>query len=369
MKKIENNWIKIFLLGLILIVAWKIIDINTVISWIRASFEILTPFIHGAIIAFFTYKPSKHMERFTEKYFPKMKPKLRRTLCVFFVYFLFIIVIIAALQFFIPAIYKNINELVNNLPQYYANIEAQVKHFENSSNVSIISVLSSVLQQHLNFDLIGKFVNIFTAVANSLLNVFLGIILSMYILIERDSLSELFKTLMGFVLKDRKKTTVFLYLGKLVEIFNSYFVGLLLDSMLIGSISVVFFYVFGAPYPLLLGLVVAIGNMIPFFGPIVSAIIVYVATAIVLGPIHAIWVLIFQLIVGQLDGNLLQPKIIGNTVGISPFWVIFAVTFFGGFWGPVGMIIGVPIVASLRLLYYDYKEDGKLGNAYGQNDD
>ena len=95
--------------------------------------------------------------------------------------------------------------------------------------------------------------------------------------------------------------------------------------------------------------------MIPFFGPIASAAVGYIATAVTMGPLKAIWVLLFQLVLGQVDGNLIQPKIVGTSVGISPFWVIFAVTFFGGIWGPWGMILGVPIVGALGMLYDDLK--------------
>jgi len=105
--------------------------------------------------------------------------------------------------------------------------------------------------------------------------------------------------------------------------------------------------------------------MIPFFGPIVSAVIVYIICALVMGPFPALWALLFQIIVGQLDSNLIQPKIVGGSVGISPLWVIFAVTFFGGIWGPLGMIIGVPVVAAIRFLYHDYREDGKLDGNLG----
>ena len=90
--------------------------------------------------------------------------------------------------------------------------------------------------------------------------------------------------------------------------------------------------------------------MIPFFGPIIAAIIVTFISAMALGPIKALWILLFQIVLGQIDGNVIQPRIIGGSVGISPFWVIFAVLLFGGIWGPWGMLLGVPIVASIRMM-------------------
>ncbi len=360
MKKLGGDFLKILILGLSFIVAWKIIDISAIWGYITSAVVILTPFIFGGIIAFFTFRPSKKMEEVLTAKFGKMKKGTARTLSVISVYLVLIALASVVLQFFIPAIYKNIQDFVANLPFYFQKLDKLLKDFEIVSNLNISQKLLDAANSYLNFDMMGRFVGVLGSVANSMLNFFLGIILSMYILIERDSLTDLFKTLAKFVFKDRKSTTLAIYTGKLVEIFNSYFVSLLLDAIIIGSVSAVFLYFFHAPYPWLLGLLVALGNMIPFFGPIVAAGVVYLVCAVVMGPLPALWALLFQIIAGQVDSNLIQPRLVGGSVGISPLWVIFAVTFFGGFWGAVGMILGVPIVASVRLLYLDYKEDGKL---------
>ena len=132
--------------------------------------------------------------------------------------------------------------------------------------------------------------------------------------------------------------------------FYSYFAGLAIDAAVVGLVSTLFYMVYGAPYPWFLGLIVGIGNMIPFFGPIASALLVTFISAISLGPIKALWILLFQIVLGQIDGNLIQPRILGNSVGISPFWVIFGVLLFGGLLGPWGMLLGVPIVAAIRMM-------------------
>ncbi len=361
MKKFEgDSFFKYLILGLLFILAWKIIDISTLWRWICSAVSILTPFIFGAIIAFFTFRPSKKLEAALGRKFKKLHGTALRSVSVVSVYLVMLLFVSLILQFIIPAIYKNLQDFVSNLPAYYTKVEKFLKDFEIVSNLNISGKLLDMANNYLNFDMMGRFVGVLGSVANSMLNFFLGIILSMYILIERDSLSDLFKTLAKFVFKDKKSTTLAIYTGKLVEIFNSYFVSLLLDAILIGSLSAIFLHFFHAPYPWLLGLLVAIGNMIPFFGPIAAAAVVYVVCAVVMGPLPALWALLFQIVAGQIDSNFIQPRLVGGSVGISPFWVIFAVTFFGGFWGAVGMIIGVPIVASVRLLYLDYKEDGKL---------
>ena len=360
MKNIQSSYIKTFLLGFCLIVAWKIIDLGSIWGFIVSAFRILLPFIFGAVIAFFTYKPAIKFERLLRAKFKKMKGSTARNLSVLFVYAALIAILTVILQFLIPALYKNIQDFAQNVPSYYTTVEKFLKDFELFSNLNITGTIAETVNSYLNFDMMGRFVGVVGNIANSMLNVLLGIILSAYILIERASLSDLFKTLAGFIFKDKKNQTLATYAGRLVDIFNSYFVSLLMDALIIGAVSSVFFYFYGAPYPWLLGVLVAVGNMIPFFGPIAAAVIVFVVCAIVMGPLSAIWALVFQIIAGQIDSNFIQPRLVGGSVGISPLWVIFAVTFFGGFFGPVGMIVGVPIVASIRLLYLDYKKDGKL---------
>ena len=111
---------------------------------------------------------------------------------------------------------------------------------------------------------------------------------------------------------------------------------------------------------MLLGLLVAIGNMVPFFGPIVAAVVIYVITAIAFDPVKAIWVIIFQLVLGQIDGNLIQPKILGKSIGINPLLVLFSVVVFGDLFGFAGMIMGVPIIAAIKMIADDYLDNGKI---------
>lgn len=356
MKKIESYWWKILAVGIILIVAWKVLDFSNVKSWIKSAFDIMMPFIIGAVLAFFTNKPSKAIEEFLKRKAKRLSKKAARVISVLSVYAVLIAILAFSLNFLIPALYVNMQDLVKNAPSYYETIKNFTDNSEFLSSLGILDKISESVMSYINFSMMGKFVGIVSSVANSVLTFFLGIILSIYILLEKESLANFFKTLGKLVLKGKHSATVAMYCGEFAKLFNSYFLGLMFDALLMGVLSSIFFALFGAPFPLLLGLCVAIGNMIPFFGPIASAAVGYIATAVSMGPLKAIWVLLFQLVLGQVDGNLIQPKIVGTSVGISPFWVIFAVTFFGGIWGPWGMILGVPIVGALGMLYDDLKE-------------
>ncbi|MBO4897238.1 MAG: AI-2E family transporter [Clostridia bacterium] len=363
MKKMESYWWKILLIGILLIIAWKAIDIPKFFGWIKTAVGILMPFIIGAIIAFFTAKPARAIEKsISNKAKSKTVKNNSRLFSVLIVYIVFVALLVLILRFLIPSVIDNIKDLIDNAPQYYETVENYINSIDFLKDSQPLEMLNEKIMSYLNPDLIPRIASIITTVASSLLTLVLSIIISIYILLEKERLLDVIKTVIGFVFKSKRAPILFLYGEKIIELFNSYFLGLIMDGLLIGAISTVFFYLFGAPYPWLLGIVVFIGNMIPFFGPIGAAVIEYIACTLVMGPLKAIWVLVFQLVLGQIDGNFLQPKIVGTSVGISPFWVIFAVTFFGGFWGAWGLVLGVPIVAVLRVAYLDYKKDGIIGN-------
>ena len=150
------------------------------------------------------------------------------------------------------------------------------------------------------------------------------------------------------------------YVKKIVMLFYSYFSGLATDAVIAGVISVIGLSVMKVPYALLLGVIVAIGNMIPFFGPIVSTVLVALISLISGGIWRLIPVMIFMAVLYILDGYLIQPRIIGKSTGIKPLLVLIAVLVFGDLFGILGMIAGVPLIATLKMILDDYLDDGKI---------
>jgi len=132
------------------------------------------------------------------------------------------------------------------------------------------------------------------------------------------------------------------------KIFQNFIVGKAVDSLIIGILAFIGFTLLNAPFPLILSLIVGVTNMIPYFGPFIGAIPAGVMTFLV-SPTLAVWVLLFILALQQFDGNFLGPKILGNSLDISPIWIILAVVLGGALMGPVGMFIGVPILATMKM--------------------
>lgn len=150
------------------------------------------------------------------------------------------------------------------------------------------------------------------------------------------------------IFRPKAGNTIMEVLRKADEVFIGYFLGYIIDSLIVGCICFVVMNIIGLPYAPLISVIVGVTNIIPYFGPYIGAIPSAILIFLV-NPVQAIYFLIMILVIQQVDGNIIAPKILGNSTGLSPFWVVFAILLMGGCFGVVGMIFGVPIFA---MIYY-----------------
>lgn len=365
MKKLfESNWLKLILTGILLIVVYKSVDnLNNIFSFFGTFLDVIMPCLIGAVIALFAYKPVRKIEGlFSKIRFVPVK-RHAKALGVLVVYLAAFAVLAVAIKFIVPVLYKNIEELVIKVPGYIEQLNGLLTHLAFLPKLDL-SFIGEKLLRYFDFERINQYLSVITGIANSFVSFIVSIIISIYIILEKEQIAQFLARLRRHLNFGGNADIIVMYIKKIIALFRSYFAGLLLDSILIGTISTIVFAVFRVPYAVFLGLAVAIGNMIPFFGPIIAAIVIYFIGMISLGPLNALWILAFQLILGQIDGNIIQPKIVGSQVGISPLLVLISVTVFGGLFGPLGMILGVPICASAKLVLDDYLADGKIdGNS------
>jgi predicted PurR-regulated permease PerM len=176
-----------------------------------------------------------------------------------------------------------------------------------------------------------------------------GFIISIYILKDKEIFIQSSKKFL-YALFNKSSVNTFLSFGKEVDsIFSRYIIGKAIDSTIIGLLCAIGMSLLDAPYGLLISLIVGVTNMIPYFGPFIGMIPAFFIT-LLFDPIKALWVLLFVFILQQFDGFYLGPKILGEKVGVSPFWIILAVTLGGGTFGVLGMFLGVPIIAIAKIL-------------------
>ena len=274
--------------------------------------------------------------------------------------FLFSIVAIL-FSLLIPEIYKSIKNLVVTLPgqinYFVLQIEAlDVSDSELSSAVKkVIEEAITVFQNWFRTDFmtdINQFMSNITegvfGFVNEILDILVGVIVSIYVMYGRETFARQAKKIV-YALCTPKKANLILHLGnKSNEIFGGFIIGKIIDSIIIGIICFVILSIMKMPYTLLVSVIVGVTNVIPFFGPFIGAI--PCSILIMLNdPMKGVYFIIFILLLQQFDGNILGPKILGDTTGLSSFWVITAILFGGGLFGFAGMLLGVPTFA---VLYY-----------------
>lgn len=329
--------------------------------------NILQPIIIGLIIAYLV----NPIVKFEEKYLlPFLKKRIKsqkraekssRMISIFgaLVFVGFIIGIL--LQMVIPELYRSIEGMIVDLPK-------QVNYFTDwvGSYIDEESELAKYLEQGLRqvttffedwakTEFLPQTKNILASVTSGaisvvkvLFNVIIGIIISIYVLLSKESFIGQAKKLV-YALFPAKQANAIVHTGhKSNKIFGGFISGKILDSLIIGILCFIGLSLLKMPYTLLVSVIVGVTNIIPFFGPylgaIPSAILIMLSS-----PLHGLYFIIFILVLQQVDGNIIGPKILGDSTGLTSFWVVFAILVGGGLFGVPGMIMGVPVFA---VIYY-----------------
>lgn len=198
-------------------------------------------------------------------------------------------------------------------------------------------------------------------------NVVIGLIVSIYVLMEKERFEGQAKKIAFAVLPTRQANALIQIVHKVDQIFGGFIIGKIIDSIIIGIICFIVCWILRMPYTLLVSVIIGITNIIPFFGPFIGAVPCLIIVTIT-DPLHGLYLLIFILILQQVDGNIIGPKILGDSTGLSSFWVIFAIMVGGGLFGFVGMLFGVPTFAVIyyliqRLIAYLLKRKGLPSNS------
>lgn len=343
---------------------YKAIDnYGEIFGIIRKMTGILGPFIAGLVIAFFMSKPVNKAEKLVQRVKSKLITKHARGIAVILVYVVAISVISFALTFLTPKLYVNAQDFVLNLPKYYNEITDFINQNDFIKKVIAENNIEQNFFKILNMENVNRWFSIITGIANSFLSAFLSIIISIYLILEKDDIFS-FLRMIKFKFFNNDKTNVLINYGrKIIDVLYSYVAGMAIDAVIMGVVITIILKLFKIPYAELLGVIVAIGNMIPFFGSIISNVLIAAIALITTGLSNAIWILIISIIIGQIDANLVQPKILSNSTGISPLLVLLSVLLFGGIFGVPGMIIGVPVCAILKMAVLDYLDNGKIDSS------
>ncbi len=317
------------------------------------------PFLIALLIAYVLNPFVKAMNRLIRRIWPKLKQNGSMVISMIIVYLLALGMIITLLVFVLPEIVRNLADLVNQIPTAYqalldflASMQEQFPTADFSSIITMLKDTQSDLTAGLKdiaADLIPVLYTASVSVVSWVANFLIALIVSVYMLYGKKSLKRLIKiVLYGFIPKD-KVAGVKTVIVECNQIFSRYLVSKMMDSFLVGVLCGVFMSILQIPYALLISVVMAIVNMIPYFGPFIGAIPGFVIILCV-DPIKAVIFAILILCLQQFDSLVMEPKIVGNFTGIKPIWIIFAVTIGGKFFGVAGMFLGVPVMATMTYL-------------------
>lgn len=256
---------------------------------------------------------------------------------------------------------KNVIDLLNNLESYQAAI---VTYF-NTRIVSASWYTELGLEEVLTLDTLSKYLVNIPEVLNNVLNglvgfvsaffggtfkIVVGFIIAVYLLLDKEKFQVGLKKIVYGFFKENQAHATIIFFGDVNKIFSRYIFGKTIDSAIIGLMCFVGLVILQTPYAALLAIIVGITNMIPYFGPFIGMVPAIILTLFV-SPIKALWVGLFIFGLQQFDGYFLGPKILGDSVGLSPFWIILGILVGGSLMGVLGMLLAVPIVAVLQMIF------------------
>ena len=361
---IWGKWLYWFIFAVAVIVVYKTLDnFNDITNWLKNVFDVIMPFLLGVLLAYLFYIPCKKIEGQYHKIKNKWIKKRARGLSIFTVYIVVFIILILAFQFIIPNLGKSIADLANNIVPYYQNTINSLQNIPEDSilrQIDVQKIADSLkqinLSEYINLNTILEYAKGIIGVAGGIFDFFVALIVSVYLLLERTEILCFLRKLAGVIFKQKTYKTIGKYFHNTNTIFFKYLSSQLLDAFVVGVLTSVAMSILGVKYAILLGFLIGASNLIPYFGAIVGVGVSILITLFTGGIGKAIWMAIVVIILQQIDANVINPKIVGNSLKISPLLVIFAVTVGGAYFGILGMFLAVPVFAVFKMMIEDYIE-------------
>ncbi len=332
---------------------------------LNSLFVILMPVIDGFILAYILSPIVNAIERrILKPFFKLVKIKIKKNHQRMIAIILTDLVAITCIYLFfsivIPQIFNSVKSIIEQFPGYIDVLTARVSELLENNPVieqnvtSLINESSIDIEQFIQNRILPQLNNVLATVSvistsvfsvlKGLWNLIIGFIISIYLLASKELFAAQAKKIMYAFFPLETANRFISNVRFANKTFGGFFVGKILDSLIIGAICFAVTSFLGTPFYVLISVIIGVTNIIPFFGPFLGAIPSTILILLV-NPVQAFYFVIFVIILQQVDGNIIGPKILGSSTGLSSFWVIFSITLFGGIFGILGMIFGVPVFA------------------------
>ena len=365
--KDHSKWATNFLLGAALIAVYKTFDsLGALWQGIGYVFSALKPFIIAFVIAYMLNIPVRKLKGVLEEKgkHPFVK-KHSNGISVAFVYVIFIAFVILFIGSIVPAIIEDLVDMYENIPKYAGDIVAFLNNFGTIGKLGLTpeflaEQLNKIVESILSIDFVSYTKTLASGIAtftSGLVSIFIGLIASVYMLLDKERILNSIKRTANVFNKDGKATAFIDHWSRVNEIFTQYIYSRLTCCIVMAVLSSIILLIMGEKYALLLGIFIGFMDIIPYFGSLISWITGLVVMTISGGLSHGIWCSVVMLLLQQFDGNILAPKVTSSRLEIRPLAIIIAVSVGGSLFGFVGMLISVPIVAILRAIVMEFLED------------
>lgn len=381
-KEVFGKWFGLFLVLISAAVVYLlIINLDDIFSGFMFMLSVLKPVIYGAIIAYLLNPLTKMYYRLLLKGYEKKGKspsdktvRIMESMTIVFALLTGVLIIAILCWLVIPQLITTVISLIETVPSqandYYNYITDKIqsnkyiasrmqdtalqatKYMDNIMNNDLFPWLKSELLPNLNI-YAKQFANGVMSFINVLYNLFIGIIVAIYLLKGKRVFAAQAKKITYGVCRKKTADTIIHYVRISNNMFSGFISGKIVDSTIIGIICFVLMTIFRMPYALLVSVIVGVTNVIPVFGPYIGAIPSALLILLV-SPVQALYFIILVAILQQVDGNIIGPAILGESTGLSAFWVLFSILFFGGFWGIVGMLVGCPLFAVIYTIAKDF---------------
>lgn len=331
-----------------------LLKFDVIVGMIENCISVLSPIIWGVVIAFLINPIMMRLDKLLSKFLFRKnpKPKVIRIMATIIACLFFAALVAGLLYVVIPELVNSVSELIEKFPEYSQKLQDTVdkmlgtdKSIGSEINERLTKFTSDInsmldkLQPLLNDVLSGawNFINV-------LKNFVLGYIVSIYLLVSKETLFAQAKKILVSICKKNTYTKIIRFSKRANSVFSGFLIGKIIDSAIIGILCYIGLMIMDMDYALMISVIVGVTNIIPFFGPFIGAIPSGVFILIV-QPNKLIALLIFIFVLQQFDGNVLGPKILGNSTGLPGFWVMVSLFVGGGLFGFVGMVLAVPVFA------------------------
>lgn len=354
------------LIALTAVLAVCVIQFNSLAAFGASLLQILNPLFLGIALAFVLNVPTGFVHRLYERMFSRIRVRLPlMTLAIATVYLLFLCLITGLVAFLIPQLVDSVGMLSANIGGYSENVVAFLERLSVQLNLESLDLTSPIqtaiesLPSMLTGVAKGVFPHIFSftsSIVRTLTSMVLGFLLSIYLLADKDRLKDRLRRMLIVFARPSTSETV-LRVGRMTgRTFTSFVNGQLADMLIVGVLCFTVMSVLGLRYAPLISVIIAVTNVIPIAGPVIGAV-PSIFILLMADPIQALWFGILLVVLQQIDGNLIYPRVVGESIGLPPLFVLLAVLIGGGLFGIIGMLLGVPAVS---VIYQLLREETSL---------